>query len=57
MKKYNSRTNGIGKLDDFVTTEEDHFDQWLQFIKKGETNGFLLRERFILVRKSDDKII
>ena len=57
MKKYNSRINGIGKLDEFVTSEEDHFDQWLLFIKEGETNGFPLREQFIFVRKSDDRII
>lgn len=57
MKKYNSRINGMGKLDDFVTTEEDHFDQWLLFLKEGETNVFPLREQFICVRKPDDKII
>ena len=57
MKKYNSRINGIGKLDEYMTSGEDNFDKWIEFLKESETKGFPLREQYLFVRKTDDKII
>ena len=57
MKKYNSRINGMGKLDKYMTSNKDNFDRWLEFIEKSETNGFPLREQYLFIRKSDNKII
>ena len=57
MKKYNSRINGLGKLDEYMTSGEDNFDKWLKFLEESETNGFPLRKQYLFIRKSDNKII
>ena len=57
MKKYNSKINGMGKLDEYVTNNQDRFEEWLKFLEYGENNGFPLREQYLFVRKLDNKIL
>lgn len=57
MTKYNSRINGMGKLDEYMISGEDNFDRWLKFLEESETNGFPLRKQYLFVRKTDDRII
>lgn len=56
MREYNSRINGLGELDEYMTGGEDNFDKWLKFLKESETNGFPLRKQYLFIRKTDDKI-
>ena len=57
MKKYNSNINGIGKLDEYVNDNKDCFIEWLDYLKDSEKDGFPLREQYLFIRKSDNRII
>ena len=52
----NSKINGVGRLQDYVTQEKEEFDKWYEKIKK-EENDELPKMCYLLIRKKDNKLI
>ncbi len=54
--KYNSRINGVGRLQDFVTEEDENFDEWIRKIED-EESASLPKFCYLFIRCSDNKLI
>lgn len=54
--KYNSRINGVGRLQDYVTENNENFDKWFTAIKK-EENEELHKKCLLFIRLSDNKLV
>lgn len=53
---YNSKINGVGRLQDYITLENENFIEWYNKIKK-EENDELPKKTYLLMRKKDSKLI
>lgn len=54
--RYNSRINGVGRLQDYVTEENDNFDEWINKIES-EEHGELPKFCYLFIRCSDNKLV
>ena len=54
--KFGSRINGVGRLQDYVTEDNENFDDCFKKIEK-EENEELHKTCFLFIRENDDKLI
>lgn len=53
---YNSRVNGVGRLQDYINKDIQNFELWFEKIKKEETNPFT-QICYLFIRQNDNKLI
>ena len=56
LYKFGSIINGVGRLQDYVTEDNENFDDWFKKIKKEENEEFH-KTCFLFIRENDDKLI
>lgn len=53
---YNSQINGVARLQDYITLQNENFTAWYKKIKQ-EENEKLPKKTYLLIRKFDNKLI
>ena len=53
---YNSQINGVARLQDYITLQNENFTAWHKKIKQ-EENEKLPKKTYLLIRKFDNKLI